>query len=155
LYYICLMEPLADNQMLEILNEQLKQFKNQMQVRDNNILALIEERTYLAMQIKVVEESIKLVNNPIPAIVASSSNKPQLTREFVREFMKYRKKWTFRPIQTKEIVNAFYKNATEEEKTKAIKILSVVLNNLEKSGEVSIERKKGIKGNFYSWNGEI
>jgi len=146
--------PIEDNKMIEIFKEQLRLFKEQLHRKDMEIIEMMNGRTDIALKIKVTEDSIKMIEHPPPTTL-TGQDKPQFTREWVRQYMAYRKKWDREPAQTKEIVDRFYRNETEEEKEKAIKILSVVFNNLVKSGEVSVEKKEGIKGNFYLWNGDI
>lgn len=147
-------DPVVDTKMLQIFKEQLRLFKEQLHAKDMEIIELMNSRTDIAMKIRVTESSIKMIETPIPAAL-SSNEKPQFTRDWVRTYMQYRKRWVQEPAQTKEIVENFYRNESEAEKDKAIKILSVVFNNLVKSGEVAVEKKEGIKGNFYTWTGDI
>lgn len=53
------------------------------------------------------------------------------------------------PKKTIEIVNDFFPAASKSERTKLIKTVSVILNVLEKNGEIRKEKKKGVKGNYY------
>ena len=89
-----------------------------------------------------------LKENPPPPVYFLPGNPKSLTRDLIRQFMS---QLNGRSIQTVQVVDIFYPNADEKTKTKAIKTLSVVFNNLEKDGEVTKEKKKGIKGNFYTW----
>lgn len=71
----------------------------------------------------------------------------KLTREAVRQFMRQ----AHRAVQTVEVVDILYKNISKEAKDKAVKTLSVIFNTLAKDGEIKVEKKEGIKGNFYRW----
>ena len=70
-----------------------------------------------------------------------------LTRDLVRNLMR----GYGQPMQTVQIIDILYKGITEEERTKNIKTLSVILNQMEKANEITSERKAGVKGNFYKW----
>ena len=77
---------------------------------------------------------------PIP------SNLP-LTRDLIRAYLK----GYSTPVQTVETIEMLYPNAEGELRTKLIKTLSVIFNQMEKEGEIAIEKKKGVKGNLYKW----
>jgi len=74
------------------------------------------------------------------------SNSP-LTRELVRNYLSS----YGQPMQTVQFIDLLYKNISEEERNKLIKTLSVIFNQMAKEGEIIIEKRKGVKGNFYSW----
>lgn len=139
---------------LEVLKNQLAMFLEQMSECDKELQLVIDKKIDVAIKIRVTTQSIEMIENPSPS-VARGPDKPQLTQEYIREYMKHTKLWKQKPVQTKEIIDSLYRNATKEEKSKAIKILSVVFNNLEKNGEITVHRKPGVKGNFYVWAGDV
>ncbi|HUM52462.1 MAG TPA: hypothetical protein PK431_11630 [Chitinophagales bacterium] len=68
-----------------------------------------------------------------------------LTRSLIRNFIEgYR-----HPVQTVETIELLYPKANEDEKNKLVKTLSVIFNQMAAEGEVIIEKRKGVKGNFY------
>lgn len=75
---------------------------------------------------------------------------PKLTKELIREYMRASKG----PVQTVEVVDGLFIGADQETKDKAVKVVSVIFNTLEKDGQVSKEKRPGVKGNFYTWLGE-
>ncbi|PWU00827.1 MAG: hypothetical protein C5B52_08235 [Bacteroidetes bacterium] len=113
-----------------------------------NLNSRIEEHKKI---IEVLENARDIILNPRKPIhgVPIEQN-PKLTKEFARTWLK---KWN-RPVQTKQMINAFFLAADEETKTKAIKTLSVIFNTLVKDGQVKMEKQKGVKGNFYTWIGD-
>ena len=72
---------------------------------------------------------------------------PSLTRDLMRRFLKSYK----HPIRTAEIIDALFVGISEQERGKHIKTLSVILHQMEKEGEITVEKVKGVKGNYYSW----
>ena len=98
--------------------------------------------------IKSLKLSLKLFkenySNMHPAEVFMT-NAP-LSKELVIRFIKAIKK----PVRTIDIIDIMYPKIDSEKRTKKIRVLSVMLNQLEKRGEVTIENKKGVKGNYYT-----
>ena len=80
-----------------------------------------------------------------PKVQVIDSNKP-LTRDLVRLFLKGYKQ----PIQTTEIIQILYSSRNDEDRYNLTKHLSVMLNQMAKSGELIAESKAGVKGNFYT-----
>jgi hypothetical protein len=70
-----------------------------------------------------------------------------LTRDLIRNLIRS----YGQPLQTVQIIDLLYKGQHHEERVKLIKTLSVILNQMEKEGEITIEKRKGVKGNFYKW----
>lgn len=98
-------------------------------------------------QIKSLEFTLKMMKEfpPQPA-VWMKTNSP-LTRDLIRVFMENIKK----PVRTVDAIDILYPTYTDEKRSHMIKKLSVVFNQMEKEGEIKIEKKKGVKGNYYTW----
>lgn len=92
----------------------------------------------------------KMLDAPPPKVYFFE-REPRITKKFARMFLQQIKK----PVQTAEIIELTYRDAPADVKTKAIKTLSVILNTLANDGEITVTKKKGVKGNFYQWNGDI
>ncbi len=74
-----------------------------------------------------------------------------LTREYVRNFLKgYRQ-----PVQTTQVIDILYPNDDVEQRYNHIKHLSVMFNQMKDKGEVIVEKREGVKGNFYSWSSQV
>ena len=71
------------------------------------------------------------------------TNQP-LTRELIRKVLK----GANRPVQTVELIDLLYSGKTVTERYNLIKHLSVIFNQMK--DELMIEKKKGVKGSFYS-----
>ncbi|HVX51160.1 MAG TPA: hypothetical protein VHB48_13425 [Chitinophagaceae bacterium] len=84
-----------------------------------------------------------LLNPPEPKNITA----PVLTKDLVRITMQRMDK----PLQTVEIIDMFFYDLGKERRAKMIKTLSVMLNQMERDGEITSEKKAGVKGNFYSW----
>lgn len=86
------------------------------------------------------------LENDAPQEVKLMLPNSPLTRDLIRNFLKgYRQ-----PVQTIRVIDLLYKNKSEEERKKLIKTLSVIFNQMEKEGEIIIEKRSGVKGNFYT-----
>ncbi len=111
----------------------------------NAVKQIDEQISHYQQLIKTLQFHRKmwLEHNPDPVNLPLSYL--PLTRDTIRNFFKMYSQ----PMQTVSIINMLYHNKTDEEKSKLVKTLSVILNQMEKEGEILIERKKGIKGNFY------
>ena len=72
---------------------------------------------------------------------------PKLTKEFIRDFMRFQ----VNPVQTVQVIEILFPQEPQEVKDKYVKTLSVIFNTLFQDGQVKIEKKKGVKGNFYTW----
>jgi len=70
---------------------------------------------------------------------------PSLTRDFVRAFFKDRPY----PIQTVHLIDTLYQNITPKEKARLVRKLSVIFSQMGKEGEITIVKRKGVKGNYY------
>lgn len=113
---------------------------------ENIIAELKKQIEFHEQQIQGLRFHLKVfTENPPEQVLASKANSP-LTRDLIRNFFKGYKA----PIQTVEMISLLYSGKSEGETDKLVKTLSVILNQLEKEGEISIEKKKGIKGNFYT-----
>ena len=87
-----------------------------------------------------------MLEQPPPKVLFFERN-PKISKDFVRTFLRQIKK----PVRTVDIVEMCFDKISDEERTKTIKTLSVVLNTLEKDGQIRVEKKKGVKGNYYQW----
>jgi hypothetical protein len=86
------------------------------------------------------------LENDAPQEVKLMLPNSPLTRDLIRNFLKgYRQ-----PVQTIRVIDLLYNNKSEEERNKLIKTLSVIFNQMEKEGEIVIEKRSGVKGNFYT-----
>lgn len=102
---------------------------------------------YHERMIRELKITLKMFkDNPPPKIDVIQLNAP-LTKDLIRTFMRNIKK----QVRTIEVIEMLYPNVQDEQKSKLIKTLSVIFNILEKEGEVSIEKERGIKGNYYKW----
>jgi len=82
-----------------------------------------------------------------PLLIRLTKKNSPLTRDLIRNFLQgYRM-----PVQTVKIISLLYDYKDQDKIDKLVKTLSVILNQMVKSGEVIMERKPGVKGNFYSW----
>ena len=88
----------------------------------------------------------RLLEQP-PSKVHFIAHNPKVSKDFVRTFLRQIRK----PVRTVDIVEMSFSGLSDEERTKTIKTLSVVLNTLEKDGKIKVEKKPGVKGNFYTW----
>lgn len=70
-----------------------------------------------------------------------------LTRELIRQYFSVSKK----PVQTVEIIDLLYPEIGVLQRGKLIKTLSVIFNQMAEEGEIKIEKKQGVKGNFYTY----
>ncbi len=82
-----------------------------------------------------------------PYVVQTMPENSPLTRDLIRNFLKGYEA----SVQTVQVINLLYPDKTEEEKDKLVKTLSVIFNQMEKEGEITIKKKPGVKGNFYRW----
>jgi len=113
-----------------------------------SVLKSIDEQiAYHEQKIKDLKFTLKMLkDNPPPKSELIPINAP-LTRDLIRSFMRSYKK----EIKTVDVIKMLYPNAKNEAKSKMIKTLSVIFNILEKEGEITIEKEKGVKGNYYKW----
>ena len=98
-----------------------------------------------------VIKSLRITRNlmltaPPPEIYFFSENE-KLTKDLIRIFMRQVKN----PMRTVQVIDILYPNASQEEKDKAVKTLSVIFNTLEKDGQIKVEKTPGEKGNLYTW----
>lgn len=118
---------------------------------ESAIKGIDEQIAYYKQKIADLEMTRKmLIASPPPPVFFYHSN-PKLTKDFVRQFMKMAK----HPMQTVQVINALYPKAIKEERTRAIRTLSVIFNTLEKDGVIKVTKQKGVKGNFYQWAGMV
>lgn len=119
---------------------------------ENAIKGIDEQIAYYRQKIEDLEGTKRILTIAPPGsdLFFYFSN-PRLTKDFIRGFMKMVKM----PVKTAQIIAVLYPNAVEEERRRAIKTLSVIFNNLERDGEVKSIKQTGIKGNYYTWNGDI
>jgi len=118
--------PTHIQQIIDQLDGQIAQYKE--------LIERLEFTKKMWIQHQPVESNIIMTNAP-------------LTRETIRNFMKMYSQ----PTQTVKVIDILYPKKSEEEKGKLVKTLSVIFNQMAKEGEITIERKEGIKGNFYKW----
>lgn len=90
-----------------------------------------------------------LVSDPPPDYYLFDENS-KLTKDLVRAYLRQSRK----PVQTVEVIDALYPRAEQEVKDKAVKTLSVIFNTLEKDRQITVEKRTGVKGNFYTWINE-
>ena len=101
---------------------------------------------YESMIAKLKTTREMLVNDPPPEFYLFHEN-TKLTKDVVRAYLRQAKK----PVQTVEVIDTLYPRAGQEMKDKAIKTLSVIFNTLEKDQQITVEKKAGVKGNYYQW----
>jgi|GEM_PF-6299573 hypothetical protein len=114
---------------------------NKPQSIEDNLLAQI---AYHKQMIKDLEFNLELIKKQPKQTAILPINAP-LTRDLVRAFLAN----INGQVQTVFLIDSIYKEQTEEMRSKLIKTLSVIFNQMEKDGEIAKERKKGVKGNFY------
>lgn len=90
------------------------------------------------------------IDEPPQPVGFVRKNSP-LTRDLIRNVLK----GYGQPVQTVQLIDILYSDITAEEKSKLVKTLSVIFNQMEKEGEVTIEKRPGVKGNFYKWVAKI
>lgn len=54
-------------------------------------------------------------------------------------------------MQTVQAIDLLYRGKDEPERKKLIKTLAVMFKQMEKAGEITSEKRKGVKGSFYKW----
>ena len=86
-----------------------------------------------------------LLESPVEEHLTIKQDSP-LTRDLIRRFLKMYDA----PVQTAQAIDLLYDKKTVEEKSKLIKTLSVIFNQMQKEGEIEIKKEKGVKGNFYA-----
>ena len=113
-----------------------------------SVLNSIDEQiAYHEQKIKDLKFTLKmLIENPPPKTELIPFNAP-LTRDLIRRYMRMIKT----PVRTIDAIETLYPNVKDEKKRKLIKTLSVIFNIMEKGREITIEKKKGVKGNYYTW----
>ena len=97
----------------------------------------LEMRQRSLTQWEQFQQSIPILMEP---------NQP-LTRDYIREYLKA----SVRPKLNNEIIDDLYNGKSSQERALLIKQLSVMLNKMEKKGEITIIKKEGTKGNYYEW----
>ena len=96
----------------------------------------------LKRQIKEVEYAKEMYLRYKPYM---GERNPSLTRDFVRAFFKDRP----HPIQTVHLIETLYQNISPKEKGRLVRKLSVIFSQMGKEGEITIVKRKGVKGNYY------
>jgi len=114
---------------------------------DKYIADLKAQMAYHVDAIEKIALTIKMWQKHPPEPQRAMKTNSPLTRDLIRNLAK----GYGQPLQTVQIVDLLYKGQTDEERSKLIKTLSVMLNQMEKEGEITIEKKPGVKGNFYKW----
>lgn len=114
---------------------------------DNTISAMKAQIAYHEAMIQQLNTTLEMmVNNP-PAEFYFFNENAKLTKDIIRAYLRQ----AGRPVQTVEVIDALYPRAAQEVKDKAVKTLSVIFNTLLKDQQITVERKEGVKGNFYKW----
>lgn len=116
---------------IEDANVQIAYLKNQIAFLESQIQShQLSKEAYLKYQ---------------PASSFYTPINAPLTRDLVRNFLLgygY-------PVQTVQLIDFLYRDITDEQKTKLVKTLSVIFNQMAVEGEIEVEKKKGVKGNYY------
>ncbi len=124
--------------------------KNKIKPHIQNVINQIDQQiNFHTRQIELLEISKELWIQEQPPVVTTLKDDVPLTRALVRTFLEsYGEE-----VQTVKIIDLLYGDKkTQEEKNKLVKNLSVILNQMEKGGEINVIRKPKVKGNFYGWN---
>lgn len=119
-------------------------------LQESNEKNILEQITFHEQRIRYLRFNLKMMKEFPPQPVEWFKKGAPLTRDLVRRIMQ---KLTT-PVRNVDLLGILYNKVEGEERRKLIKTLSVILNNLEKEGEIKAERTKGIKGNYYTWNKE-
>ena len=109
--------------------------------------SIMEQIAFHKQKIADWEFTLKMLKENPPPVVSFIAMDETISRNKIRTFMRNINK----PVRTVDIIDLLYPKTTEERKRNLIKVASVILNILEKNGEVSIEKREGVKGNYYHW----
>lgn len=109
--------------------------------------SIMEQIAFHKQKIADWEFTLKMLKEAPPPVVNFTRIDDTISRDKIRNFMSQINK----PVRTVDVVELMYPHVAGEKKSKFIKVVSVIFNVLEGLGEVKVEKKLGVKGNFYTW----
>lgn len=133
---------IIDTSLADLIDQKINAHNEKVKFHLKEIARLKKAKEILSSENTEINVAPKvgLISTGVP-------NEIKIGKEFVRNILKSANK----PIQNAEIVSTYFPALVGDEREAVVRSLSVIFNTLEKDGEITKEKKEGIKGNFYRW----